>query len=145
MLTNHEIARILNRDHRFGGVYPKNRLPFILVPKPSGFIINLDENYKPGSHWVAVYFPRNGMAFYFDSFGNYPPEEIENLLDRNAKNNWSWNKFRFQGDLSVLCGYYCILFLKYAPNYQKFYEKLNPCNFEFNETSIIDQINNFIH
>ena len=43
------------------------------VSYPSSDVINLDPSYKPGSHWVAVYFDRNGEGEYFNSLGRYPP------------------------------------------------------------------------
>lgn len=68
------------------------------------------------------------VSFYFDSFGNSPPKEICNFLDRNSKNKWLYNKNKYQGDLSTLCGYYCIIFLLKCPNIFKFYKLFSPCS-----------------
>ena len=57
---------------------------------PSSFVINLDLRYKPGSHWVAVYFDRNGVGEYFDSFACYPPYEVDHCLSSHA-NRWQYN------------------------------------------------------
>ena len=46
-------------------------------------VINLDPHDKPGSHWVALYFDLKKMEiYYFDSYGIYPPKEVENLMFR---------------------------------------------------------------
>ena len=50
------------------------------VSYPSSFVINLDPSYRPGSHWVAVYFDKNGVAEYFDSLAGYPPHEVVHFL-----------------------------------------------------------------
>ena len=53
----------------FRGVFAIDEMNLIkTVSYPSSFVINLDPSYKPGSHWVAVYFDKNGVSEYFDSF-----------------------------------------------------------------------------
>ena len=57
----------------FRGVYAIDEIKSIkTVSYPSSFVINLDPSYKPGSHWVAVYFDKNGVGEYFDSFAGLP-------------------------------------------------------------------------
>lgn len=42
-----------------------------------GMIINLDEHYKSGSHWVALYANlQNYKIYYFDSFGKKPGKRV---------------------------------------------------------------------
>jgi hypothetical protein len=137
MLSTNEINHLLKNKKDFLGVFPVDRLPYLLVPKPTGLIINLDESYKPGSHWVAVYIPKNGPAHYFDPFGAVPGRHVSLFLDRNSKHGWVFNAAKFQGDLSYLCGYYCVLFIKYAPNYKAFYEKFKTCNYFENDINVI--------
>lgn len=143
MLYGKQIHKILRKNKNFGGVYPIDRLPTSIVPRPIGYVINLDESYKPGSHCVSVYYDKNGGAFYFDPLG-IPPPAIEIFLQRNAKNKWQCNGGRFQGDLSTLCGYYCILFLKYAPDFKNFFAKFKPCQFQFDERSLMKQVKRII-
>ena len=70
----------------FRGVYAIDEIKSIkTVSYPSSFVINLDPSYKPGSHWVAVYFDKNGVGEYFDSFAGYPPHEIVHFLRSHAK------------------------------------------------------------
>ena len=53
-----------------------------------GIIFNLDEHYKSGSHWVAMYMEfsdsRNEVD-YFDSYGDMPDERIQILMNRLIK------------------------------------------------------------
>ena len=54
--------------------------------KRIGMVINLDEHYKSGSHWVALYsdLERNKL-YYFDSFGKGPKENIRKFISKIAK------------------------------------------------------------
>lgn len=48
-----------------------------------GVVFNLDPHYKPGSHWVALYIDLNkGGIYYFDSYAEFPPNEVVNLMNR---------------------------------------------------------------
>ena len=81
-MNSRQLRWILSGDKftklSFKGVYAIDEMKLInTVPYPSSFVINLDPSYKPGSHWVAVYFDRNGEGEYFDSFSRYPPHEVE--------------------------------------------------------------------
>ena len=78
----------------FKGVYAIDEIKSIkTVSYPSSFVINLDPSYKPGSHWVAVYFDKNGVGEYFDSFARYPPHEIVHFLRSHAK-GWQYNRMQ---------------------------------------------------
>ena len=133
MLTTRDLERKMAHDVTFAGVFPINRLPIYLLPKPCGLIINQDEHYKPGSHWVAVKLEKYKPAYYFDSFGSYPRKEIISFMEQNSK-SWVYNKKKYQSDLSSLCGYYCLLFLIYGP--EKFNTKMRECNYEHNQLQI---------
>ena len=70
----------------FKGVYAIDEMKLIkTVSYPSSFVIDLDSSYKPGSHLVAVYFDRNGIGEYFESFARYPPQEADHFLRSHAK------------------------------------------------------------
>ena len=141
MLNTSDIKRFLRNRKDFLGVFAIDKLPIVLAPKPSGLVINLDESFKPGSHWVAVYLPKNGPAHYFDPFGAPPPHNIAMFLDRNSKTGWTFNASKFQGELSYLCGYYCVMFIKFAPNFELFYQKLNSCNYDKNDFNVLKFFN----
>src|SRR6266436_7334738 len=112
VLSNVEIEYIISSDpcvsRIFQGVYPSCCLPRELIRAPAALIINLDEHFKSGSHWVAIAFRNEGTVEYFDSYGLPPSNKnILLFLERNAKYNWIYNKMRYEGDLSTVCGYNC--------------------------------------
>lgn len=46
-----------------------------------GIIFNLDEHWKPGSHWVSLFVNlKKNYIFYFDSAGDPPPTRIKRLI-----------------------------------------------------------------
>jgi hypothetical protein len=51
-----------------------------------GIVFNLDEHYKSGSHWVALYADidpnKDNYIYYFDSYGIPPEKRIKILIDR---------------------------------------------------------------
>ena len=62
-----EIYKYYEKKPRFNGVYSRNNLPKI---KDGAYIINLDERYDTGTHWIALWVNNNNNnATYFDSFG----------------------------------------------------------------------------
>jgi len=91
--------------------------------KKGFYIVNLDDVGGSGTHWTALYFDGK-LNIYFDSFGVKPPTNIERLLG-----NFIYNKEHIQDLNSDLCGYYCILFIKYLyhsrSKYYRFSEFVN--------------------
>jgi Ulp1 protease family, C-terminal catalytic domain len=76
-----------------------------------GVIFNLDPHDEPGSHWVCAFIDlEKGNAYYFDSYGYEPPDEIERLLkrckDQGCKNIY-YNDIRHQRKGSE-CGMYSL-------------------------------------
>ncbi|AYV84250.1 MAG: Ulp1 protease [Hyperionvirus sp.] len=50
-----------------------------------GVVFNLDESWKAGSHWVAVYSDLlRGYIYYFDSYGMEPENRIRKFMRRIA-------------------------------------------------------------
>ena len=79
-----------------------------MIPKDEGmYIINLDDSTGPGTHWVALISDISDKAIYFDSFGLPPTQEIVDVHEE-----WFHNDSQFQDKRAVLCGYYCLYFLK---------------------------------
>ena len=74
-LTNFEIQKQYQNEHRFNSVYSRDNLPkrsstecnFVEI-KDQSYVINLDEYSNIGTHWIALYVQNNDVA-YFDSFG----------------------------------------------------------------------------
>lgn len=84
-------------------------------------VINFDEHFLPGSHWVAMYAnidpedKRFGI-FYYDSYGNKPPVRIRNFMNDIKKDvNMSsfkinYNKIRHQYQNNE-CGTFSMTFI----------------------------------
>ena len=60
----------------FNGVYSRNEIH--KCTKMGFYVINLDDNAGPGSHWVGMFIKPN-IIQYFDSFGLNCPHEIVRL------------------------------------------------------------------
>lgn len=80
-----------------------------------GIIYNLDPHFKGGSHWVALVIDiPNHTCEYFDSYGMYPPKQIERfmkwLTTQDKKMKLAYNGRRFQTK-NTECGMYCIYFI----------------------------------
>ena len=84
-----------------------------------GFVFNLDEHYKSGSHWVGMYSDlQKGDVYFFDSYGISPDKRIRKLMRKIGKYCQSTshivdarhNKIRHQYKNSE-CGVYSINFI----------------------------------
>ena len=107
-LTNFKIEKYYESVPRFNGAFSRNNLP--LKIKDGAYVINLDEYADVGTHWVALFYNRNEIA-YFDNFGvEHVPEEIK----KDARNkNIIANIFRVQANDSVMCKCFCIGFIEF--------------------------------
>jgi hypothetical protein len=51
-----------------------------------GVVFNLDEHYKNGSHWVALYGDlKKKQVYFFDSYGKKPEKRIRKFVSRVVK------------------------------------------------------------
>lgn len=117
----------------FGGVFSSDTLPQF-KNNFNSFIVNLDRQSKPGSHWVAVFFFKE-TATYFDSYGRPPSNRnILKFIQTNS-NKMIYNKYCFQDTFSVTCGYFCIFFL-YKKSRNLKLSEMNPTNKAKNELFI---------
>ena len=79
-----------------------NNLPKI---KDGAYVINLDEYFDMGTHWVALCINNNDVT-YFDSFGlEHIRKEIKTFIDNK---NIKTNIFRTQAYDSIMRGYFSI-------------------------------------
>ena len=114
-MNSRQLCWILSGDKftklSFKGVYAIDEMKLIeTVSYPSSFVINLDPSYKPGSHWVAVYFDRNGIGEYVDSFAHYPPYEVDHFLRSHAK-GWQYNRMQVQELYTTTCGQFVVFYI----------------------------------
>ena len=123
----------------FKGVISRDEIPTKVKNIPGEcFIINLDNTEGPGTHWVAVKITA-GFVNYLDSFGLQPPQELVNLCYTFNKLS-KYESNQFQDLSSVLCGYYCLCFLKEfaGNNYFNAVEKFTRNKYKKNERYIIN-------
>ena len=65
-------------EPRFNDVYSRDNLPDKI--KNGAYVINLDEYFDIGTHWIALYVNTKTVT-YFDSFGvEHIRKEIKKLL-----------------------------------------------------------------
>ena len=77
--------------------------------KDREYVINLDGKQSKGTPWVSLFIDKN-IAVYFDSFGiEYNPQEV---LSKIKNKSITHNIFRIQNDDSIMCRFYCIIFIK---------------------------------
>ena len=88
-------------------VFSKDMLPEDI--EDGCYVINL-QNYFDGngSHWTAL-FKNDKDIDYFDSFGVQPPTEV---IDFIGDKMYLYNSMQYQPIYSVLCGYYCVHYLR---------------------------------
>ena len=101
----------------YGGTWSRNNVPVKQALKKATctcFIINSSPSYEAGSHWTAVWIgaKKNGQrnVEHFCSYGIKPPHQLHKLLSSNGR-RYKRNKNQLQEKTSILCGYYCMLFL----------------------------------
>ena len=93
----------------FKNVCAKDFLPKVVYP--SAYVINSDPSSKPGEHWIAVYFDKNGKGEYFDSYGLSPDMlGFTDFMNANST-SWVYNKKTLQSLFSKMCGHYCVYFI----------------------------------
>lgn len=106
-----------------GGVYSANTLPINVMDKPTILISNLQPNYLPGSHWIALYCPPNGESEYFDSLAENPTEPFTSFLIRNGM-KYVYSRKITQGAMET-CGYFCLFWAYHRTRGHSFQNILN--------------------
>ena len=102
------INNLLKDYKNFIGCFSEDQIK--LIENNKSMIINLQNSYEPGSHWIALK-RVNNTIFVFDSFGTgYLPIGIFKIY-KNFK--IIANIYRMQDITSNLCGMLCVLFILY--------------------------------
>jgi hypothetical protein len=90
-----------------------------------GIIFNLDKHDEPGSHWVCAFVDIPGKAaYYFDSYGYEPQNEIVRFLNRCMEQGCDkivYNDIRHQRKGSE-CGMYCLIVIICLLQKRAFYD-----------------------
>lgn len=107
-----QIEKVLSRDPRtrsfFRGCFPADRIPHCEF-YPYCMVVNTDPSHLEGSHWTAIFVPREDTIEYYDSFGMKPNAHISDYLKRFSQ--VLMNPASIQSPLSSACGRHAIYFL----------------------------------
>ena len=123
-LSNYDILNFMKSSPYFLGVYSRDQLPpFVLLTPPQlplTLIINTDTSNLDGIHWVAIYISTCREGEYFDSFAQYPPNQIALWLNRYTKNHWKCifkplHQFSIQHPFTNVCGAYAVYYARERP------------------------------
>ena len=83
MTSNVQIDQYLSGHPGYRGAFPADSLPPNISPGDS-LVVNYDNHNDGGSHWVAMRFPPDAPAEYFDSFG-FAPDADDKILKRKTR------------------------------------------------------------
>lgn len=90
------------------------------VIAPGKYVMNMDNLYRGGTHYVAMV-RKPGLVLYYDSFGVEPPTE----LVRRLGDDELWHHTDQVQDFdSNMCGLYCLHFLRHVdslPDYRGYF------------------------
>jgi len=106
-ISNFQIDHYYANNKLYGGCFSKDLLR---NKSPDGkfYIINLqNSNAGNGSHWVAIT-DFDGRCLYVDSYGIFPPPEIEAFMSRSKNSVRKYSDDQLQEIDSSRCGYFCI-------------------------------------
>ena len=113
-LNSIQLAKILKTDkctrNHFIGIFSRDLIP-LKFKYPACFIMNTQSSKKPGEHWLAFYYDKNGVCEFFDSYGLHPKfYRLVNYLNRTSK-KWSCHVKQHQSLFSKSRRYYAFIFL----------------------------------
>src|SRR6266487_642741 len=138
-LSNIDISNMLQDIFHFRGVFTRDILPKQMLKMECG-IINSDTMNGVGTHWLAYFNdPKSNYVEFFNSFGIPPGKEILIYLESSGK-DIIYNSSQIQSNDSVLCGYYCVHFIKERSKGRSMYDILYSFNqepSEYNETRVL--------
>ena len=135
-LTKFEIQTYYQNEPRFKRVYSRDNVPHKI--KSGAYVINLDEYFDIGTHWIALYV-NSKTATYFDSFGiERILREIRVFIDDK---DIIVSNYRIQSYDSIMCGYYCIGFISSmlkGNSLSDFTNLFSPSDFKKNDDIILN-------
>ena len=110
MLSNFDIEKLC-KFYRLNliAICMKDEMPTVV--KDGCYVINMQSSTQGnGTHWIALYIYKSN-AFYFDSFGAVPPNEVLAFVKKKKGCHLYYNNWIIQNLNSQDCGWYCIAFL----------------------------------
>lgn len=123
-LSNGEVENLLKSIKGFKGVSAKDEFSGPISPLEYG-VINIDDSTGPGTHFTAyANRPGDDHVYYYDSYGVVCPKNIEKYLKTSGK-PIAYNNSQHQLIDSVICGFYCCMFIVYMSKGSSFYDFLS--------------------
>ena len=108
MVSNIWINETMNYFTRFIGVVSIDRLepPHVF---PSYTMVNFSKTGEAGSHYVSIIFNSPELCIYFDPLNLlFLPDAIFQYMRTHSKMVYRVNN-KIQSDLSIFCGFYCLI------------------------------------
>lgn len=103
-LSNFQIEEGNAHAASFGGCFSRDNLPLHLANKY--YIVNLDSERGPGTHWCLLDNRRPNECIWCDSFGFPPPQAVAQRMQSTQKNNLVYNDVDVQSLGSEACGWW---------------------------------------
>ena len=132
-LSNIDIITLCDQlNIKLNGIFMKDTIPTKL--QTGYYVLNLDEQAGTGTHWTVFYKDAEGV-YYFDSFGQLPPERAYNIF---LKQKHAYYSDRIiQHTKSNLCGFYCVYFMLFFEiNEGSCYNKLLKFHDQFGDNGL---------
>ena len=104
-LDNTQIDRFFIHNPFYGGCFDKDEVSTMSGKQRKFYILNLDTEEGPGTHWVLMSMIDTKTGIYFDSFACPPPTLVYSFMKRNRSEN-VYNNQIIQELSSENCGYY---------------------------------------
>ena len=131
------VSKYYQDKPKLNSVYSRDNLPKI---KDGVYVINLDEHFDIGTHWVPLYVQNIKNFIYFDCFGvEHIPKEVKVSLHNK---NITTNIFRLQAyNNFIMCGYFCngfIDFMLMGKTLTEYTNLFSPNNLKKNDSIILN-------
>jgi hypothetical protein len=128
----------LTDNEHLTGCYSADRLPR-KCKKPIALIAHSEAASIPTGHWVAIYVPKRGPIYFFDSYGMEPHVQTHLNFMHRMGGRIIYNTNCYQGFDAVTCGGYSLLFLAskmgYINSFKKYLSQDKENNDNFIKTS----------
>ena len=124
-MDENQLNNALKNVKEFQGSFALDEIDKIEIKSlPEFFVINMDNRWEPGSHWIGVGIYHNAV-YVCDSLGGLLPgkqfpQGLINFLHLHTFKRKLFITKQLQPTQSDLCGAYCILFINEMSKHNSF-------------------------
>lgn len=112
-MDTRQLRKALKDVRGFKGVFALDELPHENHERPALYVVNTEPSCHEGEHWVAIYFPPQGLPEFFDSFARKAfATELRRLLGFVYVHNLNM----VQSPTSDVCGQHVIYYARERNN-----------------------------